>query len=142
VILLEHAEVPPFALRAGDEVFLGGDLDDVLVALHPHRGAPVPLLVADQDDLLREERVRGADDRADVEGVLRAADRDPGGMADAVERALDLVERHAERWHVGHRARTVAPGVRLGKAVAIASAGGSMRYTALSRAWRAGRRMR
>src|SRR5690606_5850743 len=92
----------PLAARALEKLRLARDLHDVLVALHAHRGAAVPVLVTHEEDLLREERVRGADDRADVEGVLRATDRDPERMADALELASDLVERHAERRDLGH----------------------------------------
>ena len=68
-------------------------VDDVLVAVGDHRAAPVPAAVADDVDLAGEERVRGADDRADVEVVLPVLDRDVEVVPASVEVGDDRVHR-------------------------------------------------
>jgi hypothetical protein len=61
---------------------------DVLVAVGDHRAAAVPAAAAHDVDLRRQERVRVAHDRSDVEVVLPVLDRD--------------VERVPARVEVGH----------------------------------------
>jgi hypothetical protein len=80
-----------------------GISDEVLEALHPHRGAPVPLLVPDEQDLLGEEAVRGPDHRPDVEGVLAPPDGDPEGVADPVELGPHALEAQSEGGNLRHR---------------------------------------
>ncbi len=65
----------------------------VLVAVGDHRAAPVPPTVADDVHLGGEERVGGADDRADVEVVLPVLDRDVEVVPAGVEVGDDRLHR-------------------------------------------------
>ena len=94
VIALDADERPAVDLL---EELLVGALDHVLVLAHAHRGALVIGLGPDEEDLLHEERVGDADDRADVERVLRADDRDRHVAPHRVELGADRVRRHPER---------------------------------------------
>jgi Thioesterase-like superfamily len=64
---------------------------DVLVAVGDHGAAAVPAAAADDVNLRREERVRVAHDRADVEVVLPVLDRDVERVAAGVEVGDDRV---------------------------------------------------
>jgi len=97
LLALEHDQLLIAGLHARQELLLVGHGDDVLEALHPHRRALVVGLAADEQDLARQERVRDADDRADVERVARAQHGHAERPAQPRQRAPDLVERQVER---------------------------------------------
>ena len=65
----------------------------MLVAVGHHRAAPVPAPVADDVHLAGEERVGGADDRADVEVVLPVLDGDVEVVPPGVEVGDDRLHR-------------------------------------------------
>ena len=75
-LLLEHDQLVAAGAHRAISSASVGTLDDVLVPVHPHRPALVVALVADQHDLAHQERVRDADDGADVERVAGAQHRD------------------------------------------------------------------
>lgn len=100
-------------------------MPDVLIPVGHHRAAPIPPPPPDDDHLGGEERVRCADDGADVQVVLPVLDRDREVVPAGVQIGDDRVERPVAiavgdiapvtvSQQVGVQARVVGPGRRVG----------------------------
>ena len=87
-----RAAAPPRSRRYDARSAAVGVVPDVLVAVGDHRAATVPAPVADDVHLRGQERVGGADDRADVEVVLPVLDRDVEVVPAEVEVGDDRLE--------------------------------------------------